>query len=162
MKTLENVIYQSITNTVATGRRTTYVLEQTSQKLKCNVPGVASLISELCSSRDSVNNITSFKNYSGVMSFLLEQMTFQKNWSSKHTEILGKSAWRRDFANDLGPFSASTTAFLMNKSSCYCVPTSVFPFGKGDNRGNLCQASHNLQDSKLVSCNRAHTEAISV
>lgn len=79
MKTLENVIYQSITNTVATGRRTTYVLEQTSQKLKCNVPGVASLISELCSSRDGVNNITSFKNYSGVMSFLLEQMTFQKN-----------------------------------------------------------------------------------
>lgn len=72
-------------------------------------------------------------------------MTFQKNWWRKHAQILGRSAWRRDFANDLGPFSASTTAFLMSKSSCYCVPASVFPFGKGRNCGSLCQASHNLQ-----------------
>lgn len=38
---------------------------QTSQKLKCNIPRVATLITELCRSRDGVNKITSFKNYSG-------------------------------------------------------------------------------------------------
>lgn len=46
MRTLENGIYQSITNTVATGRRTTYILGQTSQKLKCNIPGVATMITD--------------------------------------------------------------------------------------------------------------------
>lgn len=52
-------------NTVATGRSTTYVLGQSRQKLKHNIPGVATQITELCKSRDDVNNITSFENYSG-------------------------------------------------------------------------------------------------
>lgn len=65
VRTLENVIYQNITNTVTTGRRTTYILGQTSQKLKCNIPGVATLITELHRSRGGVNNITGFENYSG-------------------------------------------------------------------------------------------------
>lgn len=64
-RTLENEIYQSIMNTVATGRSTTYILGQTSQNLKCNIPGGATLITELSRSRDDVNNITSSKNYSG-------------------------------------------------------------------------------------------------